>query len=925
MRGGRLWWASAALLLIASHALAIEDAPPGLALGAVRFTCDAWFDEAAMRRALPLRVGQPVTAEQLAATRQVLEQAQIFRHIAVDVQPEDGAAVVSIVLKRRWVITGLRITGYDAVSWREVQRALRLRLGAFYDGQQLAAARHRLVERYRRLGFPHARVRTHVSKRRGEVDVEIEIREGPPRRVTAVVASGQTGLPVDELQAALRHLVGERQRREVLRDGGRALVAALRAGGYLEAQADGEWVDLDPERTVAWYTVDAGQRAEIEVVGNTHFSREELLGLSDLTTRLVITDGTWRQLAGRMRRAYREAGYYRIKIALQRQETEPERIRFVIDEGRRYAITRVRFVGNRGLSDDELAAQMNTQPARRLPWPRRGAFVRTVFTEDVQRLTAFYHAQGFAEARVVDAPLEIDDDAGTIEVRIDVAEGPRTMVAAVERPDLTGLSRQALRYQTVAGQPLFPAELEMDRQTIATALRRDGYSEAAVEPIVERQRVGGVDEAVVRWRIARGPRRTIGEIIVQGNVETRDEVVRNALPFATGAPLDRQRLQDGQDAVYRLGTYRSVTVQPLSERGEVTDVGVAVAPRPPGRLTWGVGYNTRDGMTANGEVSYDNVARRARRAWLRGRVSVLPEDLDSSQFLTVLGYREPQLLHSAWQWTAELIGERSTRAIDQYKILRGALGNGFTRLPLPRLQVGTEVQLAYADVFDVEPLAFRAQDEGTFFTSSLSPFVLYDGRDDPFEPTRGVFDTLRLRYAPPGVSSVQFGTANLQHSQAYPLAQWLTVVLNARLGYGRALSGEEVLPIRERYFIGGATTVRGYAENSLGPTDIRGVVLGGDTAMTISLEARLPIWDALSGALFIDVGGLFLTQCGSNCERDNGVLNNGFNWNNFRKGTGPGLRYMTPVGPVSLDYGFKIDRRSGESIGEVHFSISGTF
>ena len=175
------------------------------------------------------------------------------------------------------------------------------------------------------------------------------------------------------------------------------------------------------------------------------------------------------------------------------------------------------------------------------------------------------------------------------------------------------------------------------------------------------------------------------------------------------------------------------------------------------------------------------------------------------------------------------------------------------------------------------------------------------------------------------MSTVQFGKLNVQHSQAMPVAPWLSLVASGRVAFGRAFSGAEVLRIDERYFIGGATTVRGYSENSLGPTDDRDVVLGGDTAIIFNLEGRVPIWGALAGAAFLDVGGNFLTQCDAACERAHGVFNNNFNWTNFRKGVGPGLRYMTPVGPISLDYGFKIDRRSGESIGEVHFSISGTF
>lgn len=938
------WAVLAAMLLGLAASVSAAADPAADALGrplrAVRFESDAWFDEAGVRRLLPLQRDQPVTAANLEETRRVLEEAEIFREILIEPQVAGDGTVVVIRLKRVQVLTALRVTGYDALGWRDVYRSLRLRTGTFYDRDVLAAARARLKERYRQRGYPRARIRSRVVKRAGEVEVGITIEEGEPERVRAVVVTGDTGLPADELQHALRALVGTPHRREMRRDGERTLLATLRDAGYYEASVDGEWVPTSAGGTL-WFTVDAGDPATLVVRGNTQLGTRTLLEVMDLRTRLVITEGTWREMARRMTELYRRESYYRAAVRVAVEEGPPTRIVFTVDEGRPYRIRRLRFVGNRGLSDAELSAQMNTQPARTLPWPRLGAFVRTVFDEDLRRLWFFYREQGFPEAEIVDAPITVDDAAGTIDVSVVIEEGPRTWVAVVEPPTLPAVAGRPT-FRVRPDEPLRPDDLEADTETITQALRRDGYIDAQIVPEVTRHRVGVDDQATVRWAVTPGTRRTVGRVIVQGNVETHNEIVLRELPFASGDPLDPAALLQGQDAVYQLGTYRSVAVRPLSDTESTPDVGVEVRPRPPGTFQWGLGYNTRDGFTVNGETAYDNLGRRARRVFLRASGSLLPDDPGSSQYLAVLGYREPQFLRSAWQYNVELAAERSTRTIDQYSVQRVSLGNGLTRALLPRLQVGGELQIEYADAFDVEPRGrcadgtstcpraqrlplFGGEDERTGWTTAISPSLIYDGRDDPFAPTRGVFDTARFRYALPGVSTVQFGKLNLQHSQAVPIAGWLSFITALRAGYGLAFSGAEVLPIRERYFIGGATTVRGYSENSLGPTDETDEVIGGDTALIANFEARVPIWRELSAAVFLDVGGLFLAQCDGACEQANGVLNNAFDWNNFRKGVGPGLRYMTPVGPISLDYGFKLDRRSDESIGEFHFSISGTF
>jgi outer membrane protein insertion porin family len=892
-----------------------------------------------MRALLPLRRGRPVSAEDLAESERVLERAEVFRAIDVETRAEEGGALVIFHLKRKRVVTDVSVRGYDYLKWRDVYRLLRVRTGSFYDPALIAAARERLVTHYRQNGYPHAQVTSKVRKHPGEAEVQFTIDEGQPATILAAVVTGSTGVPADELEHALRKLVDQPSRRAAPRDGERLLRQQLREARYYDAEIDSEWVPSGDDAGVLWFTVDAGTRTEVELVGNEARCRTQLLELMDLNSRLIVTDGTWRELARRMTRSYQEAGYYHVRVRLKIGEGDPRRVVFTITEGRRYEVRKVRFAGNDQVASETLRAEMNTQPGRWLPWPRRGAFVREVFNEDLRRLWYYYHAQGFDEAEIVDAPVQVDDDTGAIDVTVVIAEGPRTIVAAVHPPDLSGLppAQQNPPLTVRPGEPLLPADLEADTKTILRALRSDGYTDATVEAVVTRRSTAEVAPATVDWRITRGPRREIGAIVVQGNVETHDDVILQQLPFQPGDPLDLEALQRGQDKVYQLGTYRSVGVQPLGPPSEVQDVGVAVMPRPPGNIQWGAGYNTRDGITGYGELTYDNVAHRARRITIRGSGSVIPDDPSQTQFLALLGYREPRLFHSDWQWNSELIGERSTKTIDQFSVLRGSWGNGLSRDLLPRLKGGAELQLERADVFNVEPKSFLSVDEGVGYTTALSPFAIYDGRNDPFSPTSGVFESLRLRYAPPGLSTVQFGKVNFQHSQAFPLASWLSFIYSARAAYGHAFSGAPLLPIRERYFLGGATTVRGFAENSLGPTDPFGNPTGGDLAMVLSLEWRVPIIYQLSAAVFQDNGALFLTQCDDQCQRNGfpnpqqtplpapAVRGNAFTWKNIRHSVGPGLRYMTPVGPISLDYGFKLDRRSGESIGEVHFSISGTF
>ena len=305
---------------------------------------------------------------------------------------------------------------------------------------------------------------------------------------------------------------------------------------------------------------------------------------------------------------------------------------------------------------------MNTLPRRLLPWPRSGAFVRAVFDEDLRRLWFFYREQAFADAEIVDAPIEVDDATGAIDVTVVIDEGPRTIVEAVRAPDLAGLppEQQELTLRLAPDEPLLPATLEADtagdppRPAQRRLHRRDGRA--------RRQRSGRREPSSRRsstGQIVRGTRQTIGQVIVQGNVETRNEVVVRELPFRSGDPLDPEALRRGQDQVYQLGTYRSVSRPAAGAGGGGT-----------GRRRRGRAAPARQHSVGR-RLQHPRRHHRLRRDQLRQprpqrpphlaarrQGSVLPDDPSQTQFLVVLAYREPQFLRTPWQWTSELVGER---------------------------------------------------------------------------------------------------------------------------------------------------------------------------------------------------------------------------------------------------------------------------
>jgi outer membrane protein insertion porin family len=920
---------------------------------AIEYHCDAPLDREDLNRLVPIHVGDPLNPHELAEAERRLKLTGIFAGVAVESEPRDGGVAVVIRLVRQDIVNSIRFRGNETVRNEDLYRIIRIREGNALSAELRAYAIDRIRHRYLAEGFPDVGVSLHLQPRSpGEADVRFDIAEGEPLRISEIAFTG--ALPVEETD--LRDVIplreGDRYVRALHREAERRIVRHLRDAAHYEARVQSSWKLRDGKQGLLHFHIDAGPAFVISVSGNRRFRDRTLLGLMDLTTRAIVTDGTWRELARRIEERYHESGYYFARVRLMIQEAVPKIVELEVVEGNRFRVAEVKFEGELGLSEKMLLGAMATGPPSWVYW-RSGFLIDAVFQEDLRRLWFLYREHGFRSAEIADARTRFDQEKGRVVVTVLVEAGRRTVVGEVSLSGFeTVPSKKIPVLRTRAGEPYDERRVEQDRATLLTLLVQEGHADAVVDVTKSIEQGPARDIANVSFEAVPGELQAVGALIVQNNVDTRSRVILRELSFRSGDTLKPDALLEGQSRIYQLGLFRSVTVRPLTsdaedrpadmprkepvgiprpdetageaaKRAEVetseeerrADVVVSVAEKPAGAMQWGAGYNTRDGLRGFVEVGHSNLQGMARRLSLRGEFNLEIGDVVPNEYLGNLTFREPRILSSAWALRSNLIAQRATRRVDQFSIERFAFVPAIERTLLPGLQVGVEAQLEHANVFDLEPdvLAFNPRDEGVLMTVSLGPFVVYDRRDDPFAPTRGTYDSVRARFAPALIGSdVPFSKLQAQHSHYLPIGGGLTFVYVARAGWAEPFREGDITPIRERFFLGGRTTVRGFEENEIGPQGDSGNPLGGDVVLNVNAEIRFPLLAGFAGAVFADGGGAYLRERSVSIE-------------DFRRSAGIGLRYLTPVGPVSLDYGFKLDRRSDESIGEVHFSIGTNF
>lgn len=604
-------------------------------------------------------------------------------------------------------------------------------------------------------------------------------------------------------------------------------------------------------------------------------------------------------------------------------------------------VTSFTFHGNHAVSDGQLKQVLATQSSSKLPWGQKHYFSREQFEADLKRIVAFYTDRGFPDARVTSFDVKLNEEQTSVAITLNISEGEPILV---ERFNFEGFetlperrrARLEQRMPLKAGQPLDRALLTANRELALDLLRDSGYPYASVRL---EEGAGGTDRnRVIVLRADPGPQAQIGEIEISGNSSVSDAVVRRHLTFKPGDLYRLSRLHDSQRKLYSLELFQFANVEPMEieKRATTVPVRVTVTEGKHRRVTFGVGYGTEEKARAEVDWRHVNFFGGARTAGVLARYSGLDGGVRANLTQPYLFSPNYSLGLSGQAWhTAEPAYTLNTTG-GRLTVTR-QIGRGNRSIFGGRPAM--TFSFTYANEYEswelsrelLEDLSLRddliamgidpRRGEGSGQRSALILDASRNTTDNVLNARRGYLAAVHLEQAGRYLGGSYDYYELTGEGRFYQSIGRVVLAAQGRAGSIDAWGDPDVrVPFFKRYFLGGASNLRGWGRFDVAPLSGFGLPIGGHAFTNFSVEARVPIWGNLGGVVFLDGGNVWDKAWD-------------FNLGDLRYDVGPGLRYNTPIGPIRADIGYQLNPISGLLVNgkpesrrfRFHFSIGQAF
>lgn len=677
--------------------------------------------------------------------------------------------------------------------------------------------------------------------------------------------------------------------------------------------------------------------AKIEYEGLDAVEKDDVRGATAVKQFEVLDIHKLNLSVTKITELYEEKGFYLADVAyairLDEKRNEAT-VTFTIHENTKVQVKQINIIGNKVVSDATLKGFMQTREGDSFSWlTGSGSYREAVFDRDIATLGYYYGTLGHVRARFGKPEVTVSPDKKYIFITFSVEEGEAYQVGKIDFAGQLLFTeaelQEGLLLQT--GEMFNTDTLRRETLRLTEKYADLGYAFANVVP----QPVIHDDTKLVDlvFEIDRGQRVFIGKINITGNDRTKDHVVRRELRIFEGELFNGTKKRESRENVLRLGFFDEVEFhQTVSKTDDnIVDIEIKVKERSTGQLVIGAGYGNGVGFTFQAQLSQNNFLG-------NGQVASLSAHVQSGQkyYEFNLGFHDPYVANTLWsmggdfyQLRRQLFSIPNVPTFDETKT--GAdFKLGHQVMEFTNLYLTYKLEKSTVPPDSIIDKSIIAVSSVNGWTSSAMGSLVYDHRDDRFDPRNGLFASLSTEYA--GLGGDRFYSRTLAEMKFFhPL--FMDFVFRTRLTGGNITPvGSTPVPVNELFILGGLANLRGYRFMGVGPkrrlspessgnlsdaarnakigeTDF---VLGGHNQLLYQAEVEFPLLKEarIRGVLFFDAGNAF----DGNIFANNPVLYCNVGW---------GFRWFTPIGPLRFEFGYPILQGGGPP--QFYFTIGPPF
>ena len=646
---------------------------------------------------------------------------------------------------------------------------------------------------------------------------------------------------------------------------------------------------------------------KIEFQGNREFDDAKLKEKVTVTSGAIADAVLIQDNANKLRAFYEEEGHWlsRIVPVIKTVGTDEVSLTYLIEEGPKVKIKGIQIEGNKALSAGKIRGAIETKKWSLFSFiTSSGYYKKERMDSDIERIKDLYFNNGYIKVAVGEPKIQLTEDKKGMSITIPVSEGDQYKISSIEFSGNKVFGDDAIRKKItmLPGKPFDKETLKKDILSISGLYSENGYAVATATPDL----IPDEGKKLVRvvLKIDEGEKYKIGRIEISGNTKTRDKVIRREVRFNEGDTFNSALVKRSYERINNLNFFENVELVPKPRPEEkLVDFDIKVKERPTGSFSVGGGYSSIEKLIGMFELTQGNL-------FGKGQLIKLRAELGSKTTYYDLTFKDPWFMDKPISFSANVYKTTTSQFIEYDKKATG-FGISFGK----RLSEYWSGEILYnfesADISNVseKASAIIKDQKGNRVTSSITPSLVRDSRDNFLDPSRGSRNSLYVTYAGLGGTN-NFVKSELDSAWYFPLGSTVAM-LRGRFGYAAGI-GNKQLPLYERFYVGGIYTVRGLGFGEGGPRDpATGDPIGGTEELILNAEYIFPLYSdiRLKGVAFFDAGNSYASFK---------------NFGHLRYTTGTGVRWISPVGPIRIEWGYNLQKKPNEKSSRFEFAF-GTF